>query len=116
MRTPHFLVISLAVVLFGIGSLGSSPVWATGFNFFKDDQSVCYHVFQGDIQTFTFIRLNVKKHSPLTTVKEKFKLKHPIQTTYSAIWKKVSANLFATADANIMPPRKSFKCRRPMGR
>lgn len=104
MRTPHFLGISLAVVLFGIGSLGSSPVWATGFNFFKDDQSVCYHVYHGDFQTFTYIRLNVKKHSPLTTLKEKFKLKHPIQTTYSAIGKKVSDSPIFAEGANEIRP------------
>ena len=92
MRKLHLVVSSLAVVLFGIMSLGSSPGWATGLNFLKKDQSVCYQLLNGNTPLPEMgFRLNVKKHSPLTTFKEKKQFDHPLQTTYSAMGKSIDA-------------------------
>ena len=97
MRTHHVTMSSLAVVLIGITSLGANSVWATGFDFFKKgDQSVCYQKRALIFGSVSFLRLNVKRHSPLTTFKEKKESGLPVQTTYSAIGKLV---------IQIVPPR-----------
>ena len=88
MRKSPLLVISLAVVLFGVTSLGNNSLWAADrlFDFLKrGDQSVCYNVTGPLIPGIQVIRLNVKKHSVLTTGKGKYKLKHPRLTTYTAV-------------------------------
>jgi len=92
MRTHHLRAASLAVVLFGVTTLSSSPGWATGLDFLKKDQSVCYGlVAEGEFIPGVVLRLNVKKHSPLTTFKEKKQFDHPLQTTYSAMGKAIDA-------------------------
>ena len=86
MRT-HLILFSKVAVFVIIGLIGfrSNIVGASDFNFLKHDQTVCYKA------SFTpsdqYLRLNVKKHSRLTTRKEVKESHHPIQTTYTAIGK-----------------------------
>ena len=100
MRTSFLIGTTLAVILFGVTSLGSSPAWAVKLNLFNRDKSVCYSL-PVDFGEEVVLRLNVKEHSPLTNRKEKKEHGHPIQTTYSALGKLVTRKENKTKMASV---------------
>ena len=105
MRRLYALSLGVMISLLGFVSVGISSAWALEVDFFKKDKTVCYEIRGSFYQLGqNVLRLNVKEHSPLNTYKEVKKLRHPRQTTYSVIGKKVTGPFRMRADETIAPP------------
>ena len=109
MRSLYALSFSVMISLLGFVSFGVSSAWALEIDFFKKDKTVCYEISGGFYQLGqNVLRLNVKEHSPLNTYKEVKKLKHPRQTTYSVIGKKVTGFSRTAAEETIIPDQRPY--------